>query len=131
MSIEESLRHSARSITGDQAIVDVAEMHPRGFAAATGIGAGAGSALGDGLTESSLGSMIGAGGGAAAGMGAAAAVRGLPLRMCVAVSPEKIHLLEIRNKLGYDDLDPFASLERASTEVEIHGRVFNRVVELR
>lgn len=131
MSLEEKLRATARSVTEDDGIFDVAEMHPRGFAAAAGAGAGAGRALGDAATDSSLGSMLGGMGGAAAGMAGAAAARGLPLRICVAVSPDKVHLLEIHNKLGYDDLTVFASMDRAAIDVEAHGRVFNRVVSIR
>ncbi len=118
-------------MTGDDSILDVAELHPRGFSAAAGAGAGAGSLAGDQLTDSAIGSMLGGAGGAAAGMAGVAAARGLPLRVCIAVSPEKIHLLEIRDKMGYDDLAPFATLHRSATEVETHGRVFNRVVVLR
>ena len=131
VSLEEKLRTTARSVSGDSLIVDVAEMHPRGFAAAAGAGAGAGNLAGSSVTDSSVGSMLGTAGGAAAGMAGAAAARGLPMRVCVAVSPDKVHLLEIRNKLGYDDLALLVSLERSIVEVETHGRVFNRVVVLR
>lgn len=130
VSFEEKLRKRARGATGDESIVDVAEMHPRGFAAAAGAGAGAGSIAGDSLTDSSVGSALGGMGGAAAGMAASAAARDLPLRVCVAVSVDAIYLLEIGDKVGYDNLQLFATLNRGNTEVEIHGRVFNRTVTL-
>ena len=131
MSMEEKLRTAARAATGDQSIIDVAEFHPRGFAAAAGAGAGLGSAAGGGATDSSLGSAIGSAGGAAAGMAGAAAARDLPMRICVAISPASIHLLEIQDKIGYDDVTLIVSLNRSDVEVETHGRVFNRVVVLR
>jgi hypothetical protein len=131
MSLEEKLRRNARAVTGDEAIFDVAELHPRGFSAAAGAGAGIGSAAGEGLTDSSIGSMLGGVGGAAAGMAAAAAARDLPLRICVAVSPTRVYLLEIRDKVGFDDLAAFAEIERSAVRAEAHGRGFNRVVTVR
>mgnify|MGYP001823248468 CR=1 FL=1 len=130
MSFEEKLRERARTATDDASIVDVAEMHPRGFAAAAGAGAGAGSLAGDSLTDSSVGSALGGMGGAAAGMAASAAARDLPLRVCVAVSADAIYLLEIGDKVGYDNLQLFATLDRGAADIEIHGRVFNRTVTL-
>jgi hypothetical protein len=130
VSFEEKLRERARAATGDESIVDVAEMHPRGFAAAAGAGAGAGSVAGDSLTDSSVGSALGGMGGAAAGMAASAAARGLPLRVCVAVSDQSIYLLEIGDKVGYDDLSLFATIDRSEADVQVHGRVFNRTVTL-
>jgi hypothetical protein len=94
------------------------------------VGAGAGSALGDSVTDSAVGSVLGATGGAVAGAAGVAAARGLPMRICVAVSPDRIYLLEIRSKLGYDDLAMIVAMDRASVDVEVHGRVMNRVVVL-
>lgn len=131
MSMEERLLDGARTITGDRGIHDVAEFHPRGFAAAAGAGAGLGSAAGDSATDSSLGGMIGGTGGAAAGMAGAAAARGLPMRIGMAVTPEKVYLLEIRGALDVEDVSMLATIEKADVDVDVHGRVVNQVVVLR
>jgi len=110
--------------------VDVAEFHPSGFTAAVGAGAGLGSAVGGNVTDSMLGGAVGGAGGSAAGMAGAAAARGLPIRICVAVSPDLVYLLEIEDKMGVENLDLFAELARSDLGVEVHGRVYNRVVIL-
>jgi hypothetical protein len=130
MSMEEKLRTAARAATGDDSILDVAEFHPRGFAAAAGAGAGVGSAVGGGVSDSGVGSAIGAAGGTAAGMAAAASARDLPMRICVAVSPETVYLAEIEGMTGVDDVSVFAQMARSDIAVEVHGRAMNRVVIL-
>lgn len=130
MSMEEKLRTAVRAATGDDSILDVAEFHPRGFAAAAGAGAGLGSAVGGSATDSSLGSAVGSAGGAAAGMAGAAAARGLPMRICVAISPDVVYLGEIEGVVGVDNVSVFAELDRSHMAVEVHGRAVNRVVIL-
>lgn len=130
MSLEEKLRAAAREATGDESILDVAEFHPRGFAAAAGAGAGAGSVVGGGVTDSGLGSAVGAAGGTAAGMAAASAARGLPMRIGIAVSPELVYLAEIEGVTSVDSVSVFAQLDRKHIAVEVHGRAMNRVVIL-
>ena len=130
MSFEERLRESARKETGDDSILDVAEFHPRGLAAAAGAGAGVGSALGGSATDSMLGSAVGGAGGAAAGMAGVAGARGLPMRIGVAVSSESVYLLDIEGMTDVDDVELLAQLDRSKIGVEVHARAFNRVVVL-
>lgn len=129
MSMENDLRVAARATTNDDTIVDVAIFHPRGFAAATGAGAGVGSAVGG---DSTVGSAMGAGAGAYIGMKASGASRDLPLSICVAISPEQVYLMEHVGATDFaGDLEPpFATLDRARLGVEVHQRAMNRVVVL-
>lgn len=128
MSMESRLLDAARLVTGDDGVFDVAEFHPRGFAAAAGAGAGVGSLAGDSVSDSGLGGMIGGTGGAMAGMAGAAAARGLPMRICVAIAPSAVYLLEIHDALKFDDLSLFAKIEEPDLGVEVHGRIANQVV---
>lgn len=129
MSIEENLRADARKASGDEEIVDVAIFHPRGFTAATGAGAGLGSAAGG---DSSVASAAGAAVGAYAGMKVTGAGRDLPLSICVAISPDKVYLMEHRGATDFAGHleSPFATLDRSQLGVEVHQRAMNRVVIL-
>lgn len=130
MSIESKLLQAARLTTGDDDIFDVAEFHPRGFAAAAGAGAGLGNAAGDSVTDSGLGGMIGGAGGAIAGMAGAAAAKGLPMRIGLAIAPSTVYLLELHDAMSFDKVSLFATIGESELGIEIHGRVANQVVVL-
>ena len=129
MSAETDLLAASRVAAGDDSILDVAIFHPRGFSAATGAGAAAGSAIGG---DSGVGSAVGAALGGAAGMGAASAASDLPRSICVAISPERVYLMKHSGVTDFagDVEPPFATLDRAQMGVEIHQRAMNRVVIL-
>lgn len=129
MSFEERLLASAKEATGDDAIIDVAIFHPRGFSAATGVGAGIGSAAGG---DSDVGSAVGAAVGGVAGMTVSGAGRDLPLKTCVAITREKVYLMEGEGMTDFaaDVKAPFAEIDRTHLGVEVHQRAMNRVVVL-
>lgn len=75
------------------------------------------------MIESTVGSALG---GAAGGLAAASAARGLPGRVCVALSPTHVHLLGIK-ATGYA-VEPIAEIDRVRMTVETCGRAMNEVV---
>ena len=90
MYSEKKLRATAADVTGDDSIIDVALLQPRGAAAARGAGAAAGSLAGG---DNTWGSAAGAGAGAAGGQALAAAASELPLNTCVAITPTRVYLV--------------------------------------
>lgn len=129
MSLEETLLAAAKEASGDDTILGVALFHPRGYTGATGAGAGVGSAVGG---DSSLGSAVGAAVGGLVGMKASGAGRNLPLSICVAISGDRVYLMEHRGMTDFagDVQAPFAVLDRSQLGVEVHRRAMNRVVIL-
>lgn len=128
MSFELRLLEAARNATGDNAIDDVAEFHPKGTAAATGAGAALGSLAG-GSTGSDWGQAIGSTVGAAGGAAARALASDLPAQVCIAVSPTEVYVLGMPT-VGVAHLEPIAKIHRDQLGVEIHQRISVRTVVL-
>jgi hypothetical protein len=122
MSREEHLIASARTSTGDATIFDVGIAHPRGAPAGSG---GIGSVL-----AGDVGSIVGDGsaGGSLAADQAAATARGLPHRMCLALTPTHLHVLGM-GATGYDT-EPIAKIELATATVRVTGQVMHRLVSV-
>lgn len=134
MSHEEKLRAAAIEATGDESVIDVAEFAPKGSAVARGLGAAAGSLVGDAVGGDdgwgdALASSLGALGGALAGDAATSVSRKLPARICVAASPTDVYLLAMP-KVGLGRLEPLVRLSRDRLGVEVHQRTSVRTVVL-
>jgi len=125
MSREEQLLESAREASGDRTIFDVGVVHPRGLAAAAGLASAAGNAAGDAV-GGTVGGLVGGAGGVMAGIAGAEAVRGVPARTCIALSPTHIHLLGM-NQSGWDAW-PITKIEREGARVDAHARAMNRIL---
>ena len=125
---EEKLKKAVVEATGDDSITDVAEFQPKGIAAATGVGAAAGSLAGGAASDSNWGSALGAGGGATAGEAMFGPGKDLPPRIAVAISPDEVYLLGMK-AFGYH-VDPMAKIHRDKLGVEVHRRVTVRTVDL-
>ena len=129
MSKEDKLRKAAIELTGDTAIRDVAEFHPKGTAGTSAAGAAVGSLAGGAASGgNSWGSSFGAAGGAAAGKMIVGMSKDLPPRVCVAISPDEVYLLGMK-AYGYH-VDPIAKIDRDKLGVEVHQRVSVRTVVL-
>ena len=121
---EKKLSATAVEVTGDDSIIDVALLQPRGAAAARGTGAAAGSVAGG---DNTWGSAVGAGAGAAGAQALAAAASELPLNTCVAITPSMVYLLGL--PMGGEPY-AIAQIDRDKLGVEVHQRLTVRVVIL-
>lgn len=134
MSFEKKLLAAAKQAIGDDTIVDVAEFQPKGSAGAKAAGAAAGSAVGgvavggDGWGDA-IAKGVGATAGVIGGQAAVSAMRDLPERICVAVSPTEVYLLGMSG-FGFKHLDPIAKIDRDKLGVEVHQRVSVRTLVL-
>lgn len=124
MYSEKKLRAIARDLTGDESIMDVALLQPRGAAAARGAGAAAGSLAGG---DNTWGSAVGVGAGAVGGQALAAAASELPLNTCVAITPTTVYLVGL--PMG-GEAYVIAQIDRDRLGVEVHQRLAVRVVIL-
>jgi hypothetical protein len=111
----------------DDVVSAAAVFLPRGHFA----GAFAGGLAGDAVGGGGVGSSIGTGIGAAAGMRAADAASGLPDRTIVAVTGRRVYgFATERSQGGRRPTDLIFAVDRGTLEVNVHGRVNVRVLEL-
>jgi hypothetical protein len=131
MSFEKKLRAGAKEATGDDSIIDVAVMQPKGTSGATWAGAFAGAAAGGAATDgNSWGSSMGAAGGVAAGRLAVGLGKKLPPNITVAVTADKVYLLGMKSLYAHKNLTPMAQIDRSKLGVEVHQRGMVRTVVL-
>jgi hypothetical protein len=95
---------------------------------AVGLGTVAGASVSDVLLDSSLAGAVGGAAGMHATRGALAASQGLTVRMLVAVTPERIWVLDWET--GSGPTKELVSFNRSSTEVKISKFGLSRHLEL-
>ena len=96
---------------------------------AVGLGTAAGASVTDALLDSPLAGAVGGAAGMHAARSALAASQGLTVRMLVAVTPERIRVLDWET--GSGPTKELVSFNRSSTEVKISKFGLSRHVELR
>lgn len=129
MSFESRLMEAAKAATGDDSIIDVAEFHPKGTAAATAAGAALGSVAGDASGADQWGQTLATTAGAAGGAAVKALSSDLPAQVAVAISDDEVYVLGMP-AMGVSHLDPIAKIDRDKLGVEVHQRVSVRTVVL-
>jgi hypothetical protein len=95
---------------------------------AVGLGAAAGGSIGDALLDNPLAGGVGAAAGMHATRAAIADSKGLTIRMLVAVTPERIRVLDWQT--GSGPTKELLSFDRSSTDVKITKFGLSRHVEL-
>jgi hypothetical protein len=95
---------------------------------AVGLGTVAGAGVGDVLLDSSLAGAVGGAAGMHATRSALAASRGLTVRMLVAVTPERIRVLDWQTGAG--PTKELVSFDRSSTDVKISKFGLSRHLDL-
>ncbi len=123
----EAVQRAIDDLGLDDEILAVGQFSPRGHSGAMFTGGMLGSEAGGHLGE--LGDAVGLVAGASAGAHAADAASGLPEMMLVGVSASTVYGFEGRSRRKEPSHLLFR-VERAGLDVEVHGRINVRVLEL-
>jgi hypothetical protein len=122
---------AAAEATGDDSILDVAVMEPKGSAGAAVTGAAIGGVVGSGATDfSGWGSSLGMAGCVIAGRAAMGMSEHLPPYICVAVTPDNVHLPGMTTNFSHKHMTLLGQIARDTLGVEVHQRGTVRTVVL-